>query len=98
MINSAKMLSDKIRMKRKRMKEEGVDNMVDTAALPQMNPQDVMDLKQTAQWRETMDIPDPMEGPSDPADGDIKGGSQDMAELKKQMAKIAKVLSRLSVG
>lgn len=97
-MNSAKMLSDKIRMKRKRLKEEGVDNMVDTAALPQMNPQDVMDLKQTAQWRETMDIPDPKEGPSDPADADIKGGSQDMSELKKQMAMIARIINKLSVG
>lgn len=95
---SAKSMSNAIRMKRKNLKDDGVENMIDTAALPQMNPQDVFNLKQKAQMEETMDIPSKEEGPSDPADADIGGGSQSMAHLKSEMAKVAKILSKLSVG
>jgi len=94
---SAKAMSEKIRMRRKKLAEEGVDNMVDTAALPQMNPQDILNLKQKAQMEETMDLPEKSEAPSDPADEDINGTSQSMAELKKQMARIAKIFDRLAM-
>lgn len=95
---SAKSMSDAIRMKRKKIKDDGVDNMVDTAALPQMNPQDVLNLKQKAQMEETMDLPEKSMAPDDPADADINGSSQDVTHLKKQMARIAKILGTLSVG
>lgn len=95
---SAKAMSDKIRMKRKSMMDDGVDNMVDTAALPQMNPQDVYNLKHKAQIEETLDSPEQGSAPSDPADGNIEGTSQDMSELKRQMAKVAKIFEKLSVG
>lgn len=98
MMMSAKSMSDAIRMKRKKLKADGVDNMVDTAALPQMNPQDVMNLKQKAQMEETMDLPEKSMAPDDPADSDISGGSQDMMALKKKMARIAKILGTLSIG
>lgn len=95
---SAKAMSEAIRMKRKKLKEEGVDNMVDTASLPQMNPQDVLNLKQKAQMEETMDLPEKSEAESDPADPEIEGTSQDTIALKKKMARIAKILGSLSVG
>lgn len=95
---SAKSMSDAIRMKRKKLKADGVDNMIDTAALPQMNPQDVLNLKQKAQMEETMDLPEKSMAPDDPADADIAGTSQAKADLKKKMAMIAKILGRLSVG
>lgn len=95
---SAKALSSAIRMKRKKLKEEGVENMIDTAPGPQMNPQDIYNNKQVAQYRETMDTPEKNEAPSDPADESIDGTSQEKAHLKKQMARVAKILGRLSVG
>lgn len=95
---SAKAMSEAIRMKRKKVKEEGVDNMVDTAALPQMNPQDILNLKQKAQMEETMDIPEKSEAPSDPADARIEGTSQSEEVLKKKMAMISKIIGHLSVG
>lgn len=95
---SAKSMSEAIRMKRKNLKEDGVDNMVDTAALPQMNPQDVFNLKQKAQMEETMDLPPKSDAPDDPANEDIDGTSQDKMALKKKMAMIAKIIGRLSVG
>lgn len=94
----AKAMSDAIRMKRKKVKDEGVENMVDTAALPQMNPQDVLNLKQKAQIEETLDVPDKKEGPDDPADADIEGTSQSETHLKKKMAMIRKIIGTLSVG
>lgn len=95
---SAKSMSDSIRMKRKKLKADGVDNMIDTAALPQMNPQDILNLKQKAQMEETMDLPSKEMGPDDPADADIAGGSQDKMALQKKMARLAKILGNLSVG
>lgn len=95
---SAKALSDAIRMKRKKLKEDGVENMVDTAALPQMNPQDVLNLKQKAQMEETMDLPEKSMAPDDPADGDIKGSSQDKKDLSKKMARVGRILGSLKVG
>jgi len=94
----AKAMSEAIRMKRKKLKDEGVENMVDTAALPQMNPQDVFNLKQKAHMHETMDIPDEKEGPSDPADANIEGTSQSEEHLKKKMAMIRKIIGTLHVG
>jgi len=95
---SAKQLSDAIRMKRKRLKEEGVENMVDTAALPQMNPQDVYNVKQKAQMEETMDLPEKSMAPEDPADADIDGSSQDVEALKKKMARVERILGSLKIG
>jgi hypothetical protein len=95
---NAKQMSDAIRMKRKKVKEEGLDNMVDTAALPQMNPQDIFNLKQKAQMQATMDIPEKSEAPDDPADADVKGTSQDTEMLKRKMARLANIIGRLSMG
>lgn len=97
----AKSLSDAIRMKRKKLKSDGVDNMVDTAALPQMNPQDVFNLKQKAQMEETMDLPEKSMAPDDPANASIMGedgDSQNVEALKKKMAKLSKILSSLSMS
>src|SRR5271169_6456154 len=98
MQSSAQRMSDAIRMKRKKVKEEGLENMVDTAALPQMNPQDVLNLKQKAQMEETMDLPAKIEAPSDPADGNIDGTSQSMADLKKKMEMIRRIIGTLSMS
>lgn len=92
----AKSMSMAIRNKRKKIKEDGVENMVDTAALPQMNPQDVLNLKQKAQMEDTMGIPDKKEGPSDPADPSLDG-TQKESELKKRMSMVGKILATLSM-
>lgn len=97
MMDAARM-SDAIRMKRKKVKEEGLENMVDTAALPQMNPQDVLNLKQKAQMEETMDLPKKNAAPDDPADANIDGGSQDMAALKKKMEMIRRIIGTLHMS
>lgn len=94
----AKSMSDSIRMKRKKLKSDGVENMVDTAALPQMNPQDVYNLKQKAQMEETMDLPEKSMAPDDPADASIEGTSQSEMTLKKKMAKLSGILSRMSMS
>lgn len=94
---SAKAMSEAIRMKRKKIHEEGVENMVDTAPGPQMNPQDILNLKQKAQREEMVDAPPKSEAPSDPADPEL-GDSQKVEMLKKKMARIARILGTLSVG
>lgn len=94
---SAKALSAAIRSKRKKLKEDGVENMIDTAPGPQMNPQDIHNLKMKAQYRETMDISDPPEGESDPANAE-PGESQDVSALKKKMSRLARILDSLSIG
>lgn len=97
MMFSAKSMSDAIRMRRKKLKEEGVENMVDTAALPQMNPQDVWNLEKQAQMEET--IPgsgDGSEAPSGPVmEGEQMDDSQDVAVLKKKMARIKAIFDSL---
>lgn len=95
---SAKMLSERIRMKRKKVKEDGVENMVDTSPHPQMNPQDILLNKQTAQWQETMGTPQKNMAPDDPADEQTSGTSQDKAALARHMARVKKILGTLSVG
>lgn len=94
----AKQLSMAIRMKRKKMKEDGVENMIDTAALPLMNPQDIYNNKQKAVMEESMDLPEKIVAPSDPADEDISGTSQDVSELKKKMDRVERILNSLKVG
>lgn len=96
----AKKLSDAIRMKRKKMKEDGVENQIDTAPLPQMNPQDIWNLEKKAQMEETIPGADEIgTGPGDPVmDRPQEDDSQSTAVLKKKMARVAAILSRLSVG
>ena len=94
---NAKAMSDAIRMKRKKVKEEGLDNMVDTAALPQMNPQDIYNLKQRAQISETLDTPDPEMGPEDPADPSLDE-TQTHSGLEKRMARLERILGSLKMG
>lgn len=94
---SAKAMSEAIRNKRKKVKEDGVENMVDTAPGPQMNPQDILNLKQKAQVEDTLDSPEKSSAPDDPADPEL-GDSQKVEMLKKKMARIAKILGTLSVG
>lgn len=94
----AKKMSEAIRVKRKKIKAEGLDKMIDTAPGPQMNPQDILNLKQKAQIDATLDVPEKSEAPSDPADADIKGSSQVKSDLKKSMARVQKILNKLSVG
>ena len=93
---SAKKMSEAIRMKRKKVKEDGVDNMIDTAPGPQMNPQDILNNKQKAQIEETIDTPEKSSAPSDPADEDISASDQEKAELKKRMMRIKGVFDKLS--
>lgn len=97
---SAEMLSKKIRMRRKGLKEEGVENMIDTAPLPQMNPQDIWNLEKQAQMEETIPGADEIEaGPMSPVmEEEDPENSQDIAVLKKHMARIGKILNKLSVG
>lgn len=90
---SAKKMSEAIRMKRKTLKEDGVDNMVDTAPGPQMNPQDILNLKQKAQMEETMDLPEKSMAPDDPADPALDG-TQEEAELSKRMARVKRSLGK----
>jgi hypothetical protein len=92
---SAKRMSEAIRMKRKKVKDDGVDNMVDTAPGPQMNPQDILNNKQKAQMEETMDIPEKISAPSDPADEDINATDQEKAELAKRMKRVQGVFNKL---
>lgn len=94
---SAKQMSDAIRMKRKKVKADGVENMVDTAPGPQMNPQDIMNLKQQAQIDETLDLPEKSMAPSDPADPTLDG-TQKESDLKKRMARVSRILAHLSRG
>ncbi len=96
----AKSLSSAIRMKRKKLRDEGVDKMVDTAALPQMNPQDVWNEEKMAQHEETIPGADEIEsGPGEATmEGEQKDDSQDMAVLKKKMAMVERILSKLSIG
>jgi hypothetical protein len=101
MMLSPKAMSEAIRSKRKKLKEDGVENMVDTAALPQMNPQDVLNLKQKATMQDTMGIDesDKSMASDDPADASMPAdSSQDMDKLKRQMARVERILGTLSVG
>ncbi len=92
---SAKKMSEAIRMKRKKVKEDGVENMVDTAPGPQMNPQDILNNKYEAQIDDTIDVPEKSMAPSDPADEDIHATDQEEAELKKRMMRIKGVFDKL---
>lgn len=94
---SAKAMSEAIRMKRKKVKEAGTENMIDTAPGPQMNPQDILNLKQEAQMDELMDLPEKSSAPCDPADATLDD-TQKTSALKKKMARIARILGTLSVG
>lgn len=94
----AKMMSEKIRMKRKKVAADGVENMVDTAPGPQMNPQDILFNKQTAQWQETMGTPPKSMAPSDPADESTAGTSQDKAALAKHMSRVRKSIASMRMG
>lgn len=92
---SASKMSDAIRMKRKKVKEDGVENMIDTAPGPQMNPQDIYNMKMDAQVEDTIDSPHRDMAPSDPADGDIKGTSQSKSDLKSRMARVRAAFNKL---
>lgn len=95
----AKSMSEAIRMKRKKLKADGVENMIDTVAGPQMNAQDILNLKQDAQIKETLGLEDKSMAPSDPADASLgEDSSQDVMALKKKMARIEKILGTLKVG
>jgi hypothetical protein len=95
----AKSLSSAIRMKRKKLKEDGVENMVDTAPAPQMNAQDVWNEEKMAQMEEIPGADEIKSGPdSATMEEEQKEDSQDVAVLKKQMARVEKILSKLSVG
>jgi hypothetical protein len=94
---SAKALSEAIRMKRKKVKEAGVDNMLDTAPGPQMNPQDIYNLKQQAVREQLVGSPEKSKAPDDPADPGLDE-TQKVESLKKHMARIARILGTLSVG
>lgn len=96
----AKKLSEAIRMKRKKVKADGVENMIDTAPLPQMNAQDVWNKEKMAQHEETIPGADEIgTGPGEPTmEEDQKDDSQDVMDLKKKMARVEKILSKLSIG
>lgn len=96
----AKMLSERIRMRRKQVKEEGVENMVDTAALPQMNPQDVWNMEKMAQHEETIEnaVSPRVDAQSPVMEEPQENDSQSMEVLKKHMSRIGKILGRLSMS
>lgn len=94
----AKSMSSAIRMKRKKLKSDGVENMIDTAPGPQMNPQDIYNQKMDAQVEDTLGSPAKSMAPSDPADASVDGSSQDLMALKKKMARIERILGTLKVG
>lgn len=95
----AKSLSMAIRAKRKSLKEDGVENMVDTGPAPQMNAQDVWNEEKQAQLDEIPGADEIKAGPgSATMEENQKDDSQDVAVLKKQMARVEKILSKLSVG
>lgn len=95
----AKKMSEAIRSKRKKLKEDGVENMVDTAALPQMNPQDIWNLEKQSQLDEIPGADEIKSGPeSATMEGEQVDDSQDIANLKKQMARVHSILNKLSVG
>lgn len=97
---SAKALSEAIRVKRKRLRESGDERLVDTAALPLMNPQDIWNKEKEAQMEET--IPGATErgaGPMSPnMEEPQKEDSQDVAILKKKMAMVGRILARLKMS
>lgn len=95
---SAMKISEAIRMKRKKVKEDGVENMIDTAPGPQMNPQDIFNLKQKAQMEQTLDVPEKSMAPDDPADAQVSDTSQDVEYLKRKMARIEAVFSKLRMS
>ncbi len=94
---SAEKMSEAIRMKRKKLKESGVDGMVDTTAAPQMNPQDVWNLEKQAQMEETIPgAEDAGSGPGSPTmEGEQVDDSQDTAVLAAKMAMLKKIFSSL---
>lgn len=96
MISAAKM-SEAIRMKRKKLKEDGVDNMIDTSAKPQMNPQDIWNEEKMAQHEETIPGADEiMAGPGTATMEEPQmDDSQDTAVLAKKMAMIKKIFDSL---
>lgn len=97
MIYDAATMSEKIRTKRKKLAADGIENMVDTAPGPQMNPQDILNLKQQAQIDETLDLPEKSSAPDDPADARLDD-TQKEEMLKKKMARTARVLGSMSLG
>lgn len=94
----AKAMSAAIRMKRKKLKDDGVENMVDTGPAPQMNPQDIYNQKMYSQVEDTIDSPKKSMAPMDPADGDIDGTSQSKGKLMKDMARTKRILGTLKIG
>lgn len=95
---NAKQMSAAIRGKRKEVKEEGLENMLDTGPAPQMNPQDILLMKQEAQWDETMDLSEKSMAPSDPADADIAGTSQDKEYLKRELERLSRIIGTLKLS
>lgn len=96
----AKKMSEAIRNKRKKVKEEGMDNMLDTAPGPQMNSQDIWNQEKMAQHEETIPGADEIKsGPGMPTmEEKQKDDSQDVSDLKKKMARVGRILGKLSVG
>lgn len=94
MIYSAKSLSDAIRMKRKKLKDDGVANMVDTKAIPQMDPNGIAETKEKAQIEETLDVPEKSMAPDDPADSTLDE-TQTEAGLAKRMRRVKSAFGKL---
>lgn len=94
---SATKMSEAIRMRRKKLRDEGVDKMVDTAALPQMNPQDVWNEEKKAQMEET--IPGADEIGTGPGEATMEtkqaDDSQDTEMLKKRMSRVRMLFDSL---
>lgn len=96
----ARKMSEAIRMKRKKLKDDGVENMVATEPKPQMNPQDIWNEEKMAQHEETIPGADEIgTGPGLPTmEGPQKDDSQDVDDLKRKMDRVERILSKLSVG
>ena len=94
---SAKQMSEAIRMKRKQVKADGVENMIDTAAGPQMNPQDIWNQEKMAQMEETIPGADEIKaGPGTATmEEDQMDDSQKLSVLQKKMARVKAIFDAL---
>lgn len=94
---SASKMSEAIRMKRKKLKDDGLENMVDTAPGPQMNAQDVWNEEKKSQREELVSgAGDEPSGPgSATMEGEQKDNSQSEEVLEKRMARVRMLFDSL---
>ncbi len=94
-MHSATKMSEAIRMKRKKLRDEG--DLTDTSPKPGMNPQNVWDEEKKAQIEQT--IPGAGDGSTAPGEATMETAqaddSQDTEVLKKRMARVRMLFDSL---